>query len=190
MPDPTTPETAETADRYRRLAASFADRIRAVPDGAWTRPSPCEGWTALDVVRHVTEAPGFILGMAGREIGPIPPVDDDPLAAFVAASAAVQACLDDPAVAGIEFEGFFGPTTLSVAIDRFVCFDLVVHAWDLARATGTDERLDPDDVVRVRAAAESFGPTIRSPQVCGPEVEPPPGADEQTRLLAFLGRTA
>jgi uncharacterized protein (TIGR03086 family) len=188
MSDPTPPDPSEAADRYRRLAASFADRIRAVPDGAWARPSPCEGWTALDVVRHVTEAPGMILGMADRELGPVPPVDDDPLAAFLASSAAVQACLDDPAVAGIEFDGFFGTTTLGAAIDRFVCFDLVVHGWDLARATGTDEHLDPDDVRWVRAAAESFGPAMRSPQVCGPEIEAPAGADEQTQLLAFLGR--
>jgi hypothetical protein len=29
---------------------------------------------------------------------------------------------------------------------------------------------------------------MRSPQAFGPEAEPPPGADAQQRLLAFLGR--
>ena len=29
---------------------------------------------------------------------------------------------------------------------------------------------------------------MRGPTVFGPEIEPPPGADRQTQLLAFLGR--
>ena len=35
--------------------------------------------------------------------------------------------------------GFFGETTFESAIDRFANFDLVVHRWDLARATGGDD---------------------------------------------------
>jgi uncharacterized protein (TIGR03086 family) len=179
----------EISDRYRRLSSAFADTIRAVPDDRWSSTSPCDGWTALDVVRHVTDTPNLFLGFVGRELGPIPKVDDDPLAAFLDSSAVVQRSLDDPEIADAEFDGFAGRTTFAAAIDRFIAFDLVVHRWDLARATGTDERLDPEDVQRVRAAADAFGPALRSPQAFGAEVEPPPGADDQTRLLAFLGRS-
>jgi hypothetical protein len=31
---------------------------------------------------------------------------------------------------------------------------------------------------------------MRGPGAFGPELTPPPGADEQTKLLAFLGREA
>jgi hypothetical protein len=45
-----------------------------------------------------------------------------------------------------------------------------------------------DEVVRVREAAAQFGDALRGPNAFGPEVPAPDGADEQTRLLAFLGR--
>ena len=35
-----------------------------------------------------------------------------------------------------------------------------------------------------------FGEVLRSPGVCGPELEASPDADEQTRLTAVLGRRA
>jgi uncharacterized protein (TIGR03086 family) len=132
----------------------------------------------------------MFLGFVGGELGPIPTVDDDPLAAWKAASDVVRRDLEDPTLAAREFQGFQGPTTFEASVDRFLCFDLVVHGWDLARATGLDERIDPDDVARVRKAADEFGDAMRSPQAFGPALEPPPGADAQTELLAFLGRRA
>jgi hypothetical protein len=60
---------------------------------------------------------------------------------------------------------------------------------DLARATGLDERLDPDAVARMLDGIEPMDEALRSSGHYGPKVEVPEGADEQTRLLAFLGRT-
>lgn len=36
--------------------------------------------------------------------------------------------------------------------------------------------------------ARGFGDAMRQPGAFGPTVEPPPDADDQERLLAFLGR--
>ncbi|MGH3980561.1 MAG: hypothetical protein ACRDRZ_16435 [Pseudonocardiaceae bacterium] len=36
--------------------------------------------------------------------------------------------------------------------------------------------------------AQPMDEMLRTPGVCGPKLDPPPGADEQARLLAFLGR--
>ncbi len=97
----------------------------------------------------------------GRELGELPSVDDDPVAAWAGARDAVQADLDDPTRAEAVFQGFRGPTTLAAAVDRFIGFDQVVHRWDLARATGLDERMDP---VEVRTAFETiayFGADLR-----------------------------
>ncbi|MCA1691951.1 MAG: TIGR03086 family protein, partial [Actinobacteria bacterium] len=81
-----------------------------------------------------------------------------------------------------------GPTTFGAAADRFLCTDLVVHGWDVARTAGLDERMDPADVTRVRRYMEEMGDALRGPQAFGPAIEPPAGADEQAQLLAFLGR--
>jgi uncharacterized protein (TIGR03086 family) len=177
-----------TAQRYDRLAGAFAAKIDAVPAGRWDAQSPCEEWKAIDVARHVTETPGMFFGFIGKEMGEIPSVDDDPAKAFAATRAKVQAALDDPEVAGAEFEGSFGKQTFAEAIDRFICFDLLVHGWDLARATGIDDAMDPADVARVEEAAHQFGDKMRGPGAFGPEVAPPAGADDQAKVLAYLGR--
>ena len=179
---------SDVSERYGRLAKAFEGTIAAVPADRWENPSPCPEWTARDVVRHVIDAQGMFLGFVGRELGDIPSVDEDPLAAWLAAFDIVLANLEDPEVATAEYKGFSGPSTFEAGVDQFLCFDLVVHSWDLARAAGLDHRLPAEELPKIRAAAESFGPAMRSPQAFGPEVEAPPGADEQARLLAFLGR--
>ena len=180
----------DVADRYRRLAADVTTTIEQVPPARWSSPSPCDGWTARDVVRHLVDAHGIFQGMVGRTLEPAPSVDDDVRAAWAAARDQMQADLDDPERAGQVYDGYFGRTTFGAAVDRFLGLDLLVHRWDLARATGLDERLDPDDVPGIWERARGFGDAIRTQGVCGPALEPPADADEQTRVLAFLGRRA
>ena len=100
--------------------------------------------------------------------------------------------LAHPAVAfTLSFDGQLGTMTLEEAVDRFLCVDLVVHGWDLARASGQDDTIDP---IEVEQAGQGVGhiddSMLRQPGVLGPALEPPAGADAQTRLLAFLGRRA
>ena len=178
----------EISDRYRRLSQAFADTVAEVPEDRWENPSPCEDWTARDVVRHVVQTPGIFWGMIGREYPEPPSVDDDPAAAVAAARDAMQRARDDPATATTEFDGFFGRTSFEQAVDRFVNFDLVVHRWDLARATGLDETMPPDEVARLSEEVAGYGDAARSPGVFGPEIDVPPDADPQAALLGQLGR--
>ena len=187
-----------TAERFTRVADAFAARVRAVPDDAWQRPAPCEGWVALDVVGHLVEwlpGPGFLLGAFGVETGPIPPVAEDPAGAWAVVQRAIEQALADPAVAGREEDcGPAGRLTMEAAIDMTCTPDVLIHTWDLARATGLDERLDPDEVHRQVTGLDSLPPAVdeamRRSGHYGPRVEVPAGADEQTRLLAFMGRRA
>ena len=75
-------------------------------------------------------------------------------------------------------------------IGRFVTMDTLVHTWDLARTIGADERLDEDSVRRAYEALKPMDDMIRQPNVFGPKLDPPPGADLQTEFLFFLGRRA
>jgi uncharacterized protein (TIGR03086 family) len=175
---------SEIAQRYARLSDAFAAKLAAVPQERWSSPSPCPEWTARDLARHVVETQGMFLGFVGRQAGDLPSVDEDPLGAWNAVRAGVQAELEDPERAATTFEGLGGTTKFEDAVDRFLNVDLVVHGWDLARATGLDDGIAPDDLAHVRRQAESFGDGMRSPGAFGPALEPPPGADEQTQLLA------
>jgi uncharacterized protein (TIGR03086 family) len=180
--------TAAAAARYDRIAAAFTDRVRAVPDDAWDRPAPCEGWVARDVVRHLVEwIPAFFgdrwpLKFAG------PPVDEDPVAAWAALDVALRDALDDPSVAGSEQDTPMGRSTFAATLDMIATTDVFLHTWDLARATGGDEHLDPDEVHRLLVGMEPMDEVLRSSGHYGPRTPVPADADEQTRLLAFIGR--
>ncbi|MFP5319015.1 MAG: TIGR03086 family metal-binding protein [Acidimicrobiia bacterium] len=179
---------SQIADRHRRLAAGFTARVEAVPPDRWESPSPCPGWTARNLVEHVAGNCGTFLGMVGKELPPGPDPADDPLGAWTSARDALQAALDDPAVATLEYEGAFGRSTLERAVDGFQSLDLIVHGWDLARATGGDERIDPGDVHHLFERVKPLDEVMRQPGAIGAKLEAPEGADEQTQLLAFLGR--
>ena len=49
----------------------------------------------------------------------------------------------------------------------------MIHAWDIARATGQDETIPPDDVHRLYEQVKEMGDMLRTNGVCGPEVEVP-----------------
>ena len=181
----------EIADRYRSLAARFTELVESVPTDRWDSPSPCEGWKAEDVVAHVVnteadhlkrmemELPESIDGLGPRTAWPI--VRDR-----------MQRALDTPEEAEHNYDGFFGRTTLAASIDQFYSMDLVIHAWDLARAAGLKdfEAIPPGEVENVTRALEPLGDSMRQPGVFGPEVPVPADADPQTKLLAVVGRRA
>lgn len=179
---------SEVSDRYRKVAASFTARVAAVPEGDWDRPSPCEGWVARDVVGHVVEAAHRFVGRVGIELPQGPSVQEDPSGAWTAARDGLLAALDDPAVALLEFDTPMGTSTLEQFCGLFGVGDVLVHTWDLSRATGLDERLDADEVHRLLKAMEPNDEMMRQGDAFGPRIAVGPHADEQTQLLAFSGR--
>lgn len=183
---------SEIADRFRRLSGDFSARVAAVPVGAWENPSPCEGWTARDVVAHMVSNAGWFFGLIGAPAPAGPSVADDPRGAWDAARDALQRALDDPTTARSEYDSqaMGGRGTFEEAVDRFGNFDVLVHTWDLARAAGLDERLDPAEVRRAFEAALAMDEMLRSGGVCGPKIDVAPDADDQTRFLGFVGRRA
>ena len=177
------------AEEHRRVAGAFTDRVRGAVD--WDAPAPVEGWAARDVVRHlVTWFPGFLEGGAGVVLERGPSVDDDPVAAWTVHSDAVQALLDDPATAAkVLTNAHIGEVPLDQAVDRFYTGDVFLHTWDLARATGQDETLDPEKCAVMLEGMQPMDEILRSSGQYGPKVEVPADADVQTRLLGFIGRS-
>jgi uncharacterized protein (TIGR03086 family) len=159
--------------------------VAGVPAGGWDDPAPCEGWVARDVVVHLVEwLPGFFAGWGL----PFPALPEDPAEAWGVVDRTLQAALDDPEVAARRHDTPLGPMTFADALVTFALGDVLVHTWDLARATGQDERLDPDEVHDTYERMLPADEMIRGDQF-GPKVPVPDDADEQTKLLAFVGRT-
>jgi uncharacterized protein (TIGR03086 family) len=176
------------AERHREVAGLFTERVRGTR--SWDVPSPVAEWTARDVVRHLVEwFPAFLAAGAGVELTRGPSVDDDPVAAWQVHSDAVQALLDDPETPNRELSNpHIGSVPLDTAIDRFYTADVFMHTWDLSRATGQDDRLDPAFCAEILGGMEPIEEVMRSSGQYGTKVEVPADADAQTRMLGFIGR--
>ena len=175
------------AGRHREIGRVFTDRVRGTR--SWDVPSPVAEWTARDVVRHLTEwLPAFLAG-GGIQLPAGPSVDHDPVGAWQAQYDAVQALLDDPATADLVLSNrHIGEVPLDRAIDQFYTADVFMHTWDLARATGQDDRLDPEFCAALLGGMEPMEEIIRSSGQYGARVDVPEGADAQTKMLGFIGR--
>jgi uncharacterized protein (TIGR03086 family) len=179
---------SEVAERYARIADAFGARLASVPPGTWTSASPCEGWTAHDVAKHVVDTHRRILTrLAGGDPTP-PDTDEDLAAAWAVESEAVRTALADPDRAATEVKGLGGTQPFEELVGGVLCADTLLHTWDLARATGQDERLDAPSVEAAHAFLLPNDEMLRVPGGFGPRVEPPADADAQTRLLCFVGR--
>jgi uncharacterized protein (TIGR03086 family) len=187
---PVEPATAGAgpAQHHRQVAGHFGDLTRGTLD--WDAPAPVDGWTARDVVRHLVEwLSGFLASGAGVELPAGPSVDDDPAATWQVHADAVQALLDDPATADrLLTNPHIGQLPLPGAIDTFYTSDVFLHTWDLARATGQDDRLDPAVCAAMLAGMQPMEGMLRSSGQYGPAVPVPADADPQSRLIGFIGR--
>jgi uncharacterized protein (TIGR03086 family) len=180
---------SEISERYLKVATQFTQRVDAVPIDAWDHPAPCDGWVARDVVRHLVEwVPDFFFVTWNIAAPPVPAVDDDPVGAWGVVDGTIRAALADPEIATAPRTTRMGPSTFEQSLDMICTPDVLVHTWDLARATGLDETLDADEVHRFVESMEPMDQLLRDSGHYGPRVAVADDADEQTRLIAFLGR--
>lgn len=178
-----------TTSQYQSANRPLAAVLDAVPADRWTNPSPCEGWTALDVLRHMLETQRDFLTGHDIDLGEAPALDTDPAGAWRTHAERVTTAITDD-VASIGYDGHFGPTTIGATLEQFYVFDMVVHRWDIARSVGADDGLSDTELDWIEAGANSFGEALYMDGVCRAGVEPAADADRKARLLALLGRSA
>jgi uncharacterized protein (TIGR03086 family) len=178
------------AEEWRQVGGGFSARVDAVRPDAWDDPAPVEGWTARDVVRHLVEwFPGFLESGSGMRLEVRTSVDDDPVAAWHELERGVRELLDDPATpTRVLSNRHIGDVPLDRAVSQFFTGDVFMHTWDLARATGQDDTLDPERCAVMLAGMEPIEEMMRASGQYGPRVDVPADADVQTRLLGFIGR--
>src|SRR5690348_6673447 len=110
---------SEISERFCDLAAKFTARVDAVPDDRWESPSPCAEWTTRDVVGHMVGNCSMFLSLIKLEVPPGPSVEDAPRGAWANGRDAIQAALDDPAIATLEYDGRMGKGTFEQGVARF-----------------------------------------------------------------------
>ncbi len=183
-------EMTEVQAKYRIAANAFDAAVSAVAPQQWGLQSPCEEWTARDIVRHVVSGHrGVIANVTGGEAKPLS-ADEEPKQAWESAFRAMGEITGDADALAKEVDGPTGKMAAGDIIGSFVTMDVLVHTWDLARTVGADEHLDENSVRLAYEAMKPMDAMIRQPGVFGPKLDPPTGADMQTEFLYFLGRRA
>jgi uncharacterized protein (TIGR03086 family) len=180
-------------------ARRMADLVRAVPDDALDGPTPCPEYTLGDLIDHVggltlaftaaaTKAAGEAAGQGpsgdasrlGDDWRTRIPRDLDTLA---------EAWRDQAAWQGMTQAG---PFEMPADVAGLVALDeLVIHGWDVARASGQDYVCDRPSLDAAHGFVAQFSGPENEPAregLFGPVVDVPSEAPPLDRLVGLAGR--
>lgn len=180
-------------------AARLADLIRAVPDEHLDRPTPCPAYTLGDLIEHVGGLAVAFTSAAlkdGGEFTAQAPSGDrsrlgddwrdaipERLAEMAKAWTDPDAWTGQTRAGGIDLPGDVAGI---VALD-----ELVVHGWDVARASGQPYECEPELLEVVHGFVSQFsGPGHEDSRdgLFGPEVGVPSEAPLLDRVIGMTGR--
>lgn len=180
---------------YHRTLECWTDRVNAVAADRWSDPTPCTDWDVRALVGHVAGEDlwtvPLVRGSTIAEVGDRFSGDvlgDRPVDAALTAAAEAARAVAERLPTGGTVHLSYGEEQVDEYV-RQLAADHLVHAWDLAAATGTDRRLDPALVHEVSAwFADREGLYRQAGAVAQRAGVPDVGADPQDRLLAAFGR--
>ena len=190
-------------DPLHRIAVlKSIDVVDAVTSADFDRPTPCEGWTLLDLMAHMTaQHRGFAAAARGLGADPdawrVEPVLDavraDPRGAYSAAAHDVLKAFAAPGTADASFAlPEFGADAVfpGAMAMGFHFVDYVVHGWDVAASLGVRYEL-PSAVIQAVLPLVLAVPDGDFREMPGAPFAPalePTGADDFERILRHLGR--
>ena len=172
-------------------AEAFEQRLVTVTEPQWGWPTPCKDWTALDLAEHVVAGNEMAIGLLGgrpARSSAGPSGTDRGLAAAFAETCVGQA----EAFTAAAPEVWVAHPAEQITAAEFAiyrCADIVVHAWDLARAIGADDAIDPELVDQVLQPYVDWAQTLDVAGVFAATLPGVCGESRQDQLLRQLGRT-
>ncbi|MEY9878411.1 uncharacterized protein (TIGR03086 family) [Streptacidiphilus sp. MAP12-33] len=179
---------------YDAALDHFGRLVRGVEPDRWGEPTPCRLWTVRDLVNHVTVEhlwlPVLLAGTPATGVGDSLDGDHlgtDPVLAFKRAAAGAQDAVHELHALDGTVRLWSGPAPARHLVSQLT-MDTVVHSWDLARATGADERLPAPLIAFALQELFGYADRLAGSGLFDPPLPVPEGADPQTRLLALTGR--
>jgi uncharacterized protein (TIGR03086 family) len=183
-------------DLHRRAAAVFGALVHSVRNDQWEAPTPCAAWDVYALVNHVVGENRWVpLLFAGRTVADVGDLLEgdllgpDPQTAWEDSLGAADRAISHDGAMVQTVHLSMGAVSGEEYITQLVA-DLVVHAWDLARAIGGNETLDASLVQAAAAWFSGVAEPARQAGIVGPPLPVPDTADPQTKLLADFGRDA
>lgn len=164
-----------------------ASRVAVARPDAMRRPTPCADWDLQALVAHLVQAAdGLSAAAAGDAVSPPPAPPTDPGDAFAAVAARSMAIWRAPGVMERTCTIPLGAAPGAVVAELNV-LEVVVHGWDVGRATGEAADIPADLAEPTLGFARQV--LAAHPRGTGfaPEVDRHGSASD--RLVAYLGRS-
>ena len=188
--------TVELPSVHERALEHTGRYVTSVKDGQWHDPTPDEEWDVRTLVNHVVSGNFWVAplveGKTIEEVGDRYDGDilgDDPAAAYQQSAKEAATAFNAPGAMQAPCAVSYGPVPGEIyAGHRFI--DVLIHGWDLAKASGQDTTLPGDLVEACIEVVKPQEELLAGSGAFGTDVKAPPGADRQTELLAMLGRKA
>jgi uncharacterized protein (TIGR03086 family) len=176
--------------------AEVRRRLESVEADQWHLPTPCGDWSVTDLVLHMavgaTMSPQILAGQGWTREAVAEEVSSAPdlKAEWERRTAGERAGFSAP---GVLDRTVAHPLMGDIPCSQFLGMrvgDALLHAWDLARAIGTDDKLAPELVAEVWAGMSPMAAYIGKSGFfgSGPSGEVGEGAPLQQRLLDLSGR--
>ncbi len=184
-------------DLHKEMAAAAAEDARVVAGastGALDRPTPCTDWDLRTLLNHTILWTAYSAERRARD-EKLP--DDLMTTDFTAQpdySQAYAAQLDRAVAAWSEPGAWdrelamMGTPTPSADVGALLVAEMVLHGWDIARATGQDYHCDGPVLAAAAEAVAANAELFRKYEGFAAPVPLPPDAPEFDRLLAATGR--
>jgi uncharacterized protein (TIGR03086 family) len=184
----------DLVDLYRRSLAEFTGRVRQVRADQWTAPTPCADWDVHALVNHVVGEDLWTVPIfAGQTVAEVGDrfdgdlIEADPAGTATEAADRAADAVAEPGALDRVVHLSFGDFPGSEYAWQLLA-DHLVHAWDLAAATGADRRMDPEVVSALADWFAEREDLYRESGAIGPRQEVPAGAGDWEQLLGRFGR--
>ena len=188
----------ELLTAFEGAVASTAEIVREAPADRMEAPTPCTEWDVRALLNHIIgtlwlaeglfsdRPPRYPMAPGGLPAGDL--AGTDPSAAYDEASAAALAAVRTGDALTRAHATPFGEMP-GPGLAGFTTLDLLVHGWDLAKATGQPTDLDGRLAAHVLGfASHALGTTESRAGRMGPALSVAADAPVTSRLVAFLGR--
>jgi len=178
-----------------RALDQTGDIVARVRPGQAALPTPCRSWDVRALVNHlVDEVDQFakVTGGGERKHLGIDVIGDDWAGAYRAAADSLLTAWRRPGALDRTQKLPFGEVPAAWTVGQQIT-ELVIHAWDIAKATGQPTDLDPElGQLALDWVNDNIKPEFRRDEATGghigPEVSVPAGAPLYDRIAAVGGR--
>ena len=190
--------TPNIIELYEGATQYILPILRGIKPEQLANATPCSEWNVQSLINHQIKVADYLHTVIGESgsldytsmfsvAGPLP--SEGAEAAFAASSKRVLSALAIPgAVDKVVETGMPSGAIPAGMFAMFPFMDIVVHQWDLAKATNQNTSMDSS---LAEAAYNILAPAVegaRKGGAFGPEVQVPINASIQDKLLGLSGR--